>query len=67
LALGRWQADVGGGAGDFGLVLLAVVDLAGVGSALGIKIEGEPGWRGQPAITSVRLDLLEASRAALGL
>jgi hypothetical protein len=46
LALGRWQADVGGGAGDFGLVLLAVVGLVGVGSALGVKVEGEPGWRG---------------------
>ena len=56
-----------GGAGDFGLVLLAVVDLVGIGSALGVKVEREPGWRGQPAITSVRLNLLEASRAALGL
>ncbi len=58
---------MGGGAGDFGLVLLAVVDLVGIGLALGVKVEGELGWRGQPAITSIRLDLLEASRAALGL
>ena len=58
---------MGGGAGDLGLVLLAVTDLVGVGLALGVKLEGEPGWGGQPAVAGERLDLLEASRAALSL
>lgn len=62
LPLRRGQLHMGGGAGDLGLVLLAVADLVGVGLALGVK--GEPGWRGQPAVAGERLDLLEASRAA---